>query len=995
MKIANKISLSFLITSIILTFLAAPYLYFFSKQAFEKSVYMRLLAAAESRADHIETFLDNKKSEIQLIAQSERMKKALENNVNGASFSGAVLEDLDRQLVKFSDSDKDIYEIFVMDRRGKIIASSIPENLGLDKSADAYFLGGQQGPYIKDAYYSSVTGRPSMAAAAPVFSNVTGKLIGVVSSRIELDSLYAITRKSTGLGKTGEIFIINKYGYMITPSRTLKDTFLKQRITLSGERSAVLEEGEAGDNSVVYTDIDYRGIRVLGVKVDIPLMGWILLAEIDRDEILLPLRRIQMVLLSIILFVPLFGWLAGKVVGRTFTAPIQRLVKHSKIVGEGHFDHKVEMLSKDEIGELSTAFDKMTESLKNTTTSISALNKEIEKRKASEKRAKLTAKEWQDTFDSITDLISIQDKDFRILKVNKAYADAFGMKPEKIEGKICHELVHGTKEPWPTCPTKEVLISKKAARAEFFEPKMGAYLEVLTTPILDENGLLTGIVHVVKDISTRKKTEAAIVESETKHKALYEKSKDAIMILTPEKGFTGGNSATLSLFGFTDESQFVRKSPGDLSPEKQPDGSLSSEKARKMMEIAMKEGSNFFEWTHKKITGEEFPATVLLTKMDIGGEACLQATVRDISGEKKAEEAIMESARIKSDFTSMVSHELRTPLTAIKEGIGIVLDGAAGELNDEQKDFLATSKRNVDRLTRLINDVLDFTKLEAGRMVIRREKNSIKDVIEDVAKLQRTRAEEKGIYLKTEVSDGTPQIQFDIDRITQVVTNLASNAIKFTEKGGVTISAGVAGDTVRVSVEDTGAGIKEQDIDKLFQEFRQLEDKNARKTGGTGLGLAISKKIVEQHAGAIWAESEFGKGARFIFTLPLVTMKKILAIDDETGALELYKKILSKNDYKVTTAATGMEGIEKAKKEKPDLIILDMKLPDINGYEVLGRLMSEMDMGAVSVLAVSGFAEELDKFTDRGVGRKVPCLSKPFDTEVFMSTVEGLLGKSG
>ena len=228
-----------------------------------------------------------------------------------------------------------------------------------------------------------------------------------------------------------------------------------------------------------------------------------------------------------------------------------------------------------------------------------------------------------------------------------------------------------------------------------------------------------------------------------------------------------------------------------------------------------------------------------------------------------------EQAEIKSLFVSTVSHELRTPLTTMKEGVSIVLDGIAGEINDKQRHFLDIAKRNIDRLSRLINDVLDFQKLEAGKMEVDMQRNDMNKVIEDVIETMASSANEKGLELIAKLDETMPMVNFDRDRIIQVLTNLVDNAIKFTEKGKITIATTGGDDTVRISVRDTGPGMKKEDLPKLFREFEQLSDSNERKTGGTGLGLSISRKIVEKHNGKIWAESEFGKGTTFYFELPI------------------------------------------------------------------------------------------------------------------------------
>jgi len=232
---------------------------------------------------------------------------------------------------------------------------------------------------------------------------------------------------------------------------------------------------------------------------------------------------------------------------------------------------------------------------------------------------------------------------------------------------------------------------------------------------------------------------------------------------------------------------------------------------------------------------------------------------------KELEGALM----VKSDFISMASHELRTPLAAIKEGIGIVLSGKTGPVNERQEEFLDMAKRNLDRLARLITDILDFQKLEYGKMALKIEPHDINEVIREVCNTMMSLAQEKGLELITELALNLPPVKFDKDKITQVMTNLVSNAVKFTEKGKIIVTTGKGQNIIQVSVRDTGPGIREEDMPLLFQKFTQLEKGLERRAGGSGLGLTISKEIIEMHNGKIWAESKAGEGSIFYFILPI------------------------------------------------------------------------------------------------------------------------------
>jgi signal transduction histidine kinase len=244
------------------------------------------------------------------------------------------------------------------------------------------------------------------------------------------------------------------------------------------------------------------------------------------------------------------------------------------------------------------------------------------------------------------------------------------------------------------------------------------------------------------------------------------------------------------------------------------------------------------------------------------------AVQREVDRRRRSMKAMEEAMQMKSEFTSMVSHELRTPLTVIKESVAIVEDGTAGPVNEEQRDFLLTAKRNIDRLARLINNVLDYQKLEAGRMELHFEEAELQSLVRDASAGFALTARNKGLDLRMALDDGLPKARVDKDKISQVLANFLNNALKFTDKGSITVRAAAENGCVRVSVEDTGPGIRREDYERLFKSFSQLSSGTERKTGGTGLGLAISKKIIEAHGGRIGLESEPGKGTTFYFTLP-------------------------------------------------------------------------------------------------------------------------------
>jgi PAS domain S-box-containing protein len=250
---------------------------------------------------------------------------------------------------------------------------------------------------------------------------------------------------------------------------------------------------------------------------------------------------------------------------------------------------------------------------------------------------------------------------------------------------------------------------------------------------------------------------------------------------------------------------------------------------------------------------------------------------KDITEKKGYERRLKELDKMKSDFVSNVSHELRTPLTSIKGSVDNMLDGLTGSLDEKQVRYLARIKSNADRLSRLINDLLDLSKIEAGRIDVRPTTLPMKALAEEIAEHLKPLAAEKFIRIEVAAPDPGITVWADRDKVIQVLMNLIGNAFKFTPHNGkVTVAvAKHENEWVQISVADTGPGILPEESGKIFAKFYQIADADKDKPKGSGLGLAISKALIEMHGGRIWVESEMGKGSTFSFTLPAQQPVKI------------------------------------------------------------------------------------------------------------------------
>ena len=397
-----------------------------------------------------------------------------------------------------------------------------------------------------------------------------------------------------------------------------------------------------------------------------------------------------------------------------------------------------------------------------------------------------------------------------------------------------------------------------------------------------------------------------------------------------------------------------------------------------------------------------------------------------------ANQRLKELDQIKSDFLSTVSHELRTPLTSVLGFTRIIAKKFRTSLLPHLDQSHKKTKRDAtrmqenlgiiieegERLTRLINDVLDLEKIEAGKMEWKMREISLFEVVETAVNATSSLAREKGLEVKVVPHGEDFQISGDSDRMTQVVTNLLSNAIKFTEKGAIICDLERREEIIMLKIIDTGIGIAQEDLDHIFDRFKQIGDTLTDKPKGTGLGLPISREIIEYHGGRIWAESEPGRGTTMIFTLPAMREQvsvteeialfsrvtdhisaqfkqydgdspRILVVDDERHIRALLRQQLEEVGYSIIEAQNGREAIQLAGAERPDLIILDIMMPGLDGFEVTTILKQNNETADIPIMILS-IVEDKEKGYRLGVDGY---LTKPVDTEQLLRTVSLLAAR--
>ena len=379
--------------------------------------------------------------------------------------------------------------------------------------------------------------------------------------------------------------------------------------------------------------------------------------------------------------------------------------------------------------------------------------------------------------------------------------------------------------------------------------------------------VIDGCRHVLvalNNITEHKKVEYERRLAEERYRMIFENSAVAITMVDEQERLISWNKFTEDLLGMDSEDLYLRPVQS-LYPAEEWNKIRAFDIRQKGMQ------HHLVETRMIKKDGSIIDVDISLSVLE-NSEGTMTGSIgviRDITEHKKAEEKIKKMIDEKSGFISIVAHELRTSLAAMKEGVSIVYDGIAGRLNEKQKKFLNIAKRNADRLSVLINDVLDFQKLETNRMNLDVQNNDIKEFISEVHETMALYAKKNKVELSLELSDDLFEAKFDRSKINQVLTNLLSNAIKFTpEKGKVSIKVQRQNKEFVISVKDEGIGIPKEALAKIFECFYTVNQRG-KEIQGTGLGLAIVHKIVMMHGGRIEVESEVDQGTTFTLFLPL------------------------------------------------------------------------------------------------------------------------------
>ena len=929
--------------------------------------------------------------------------------------------------------------------------------------------------------YAPSFGKPTAFVAAPVF--VRDKLKGVLAFQMSVDDINSIMTShqswaEVGLGVSGETYLVGEDMLLRNQSRFLiedKDKYLEM-IRKIGTPEDVVRQIESQGNSIGLQKVDtigtraalsgetnvkifpdYRGVEVLSSyrPLNIPGVNWVIMSEIDEAEALAAFERLRdllIVLASAILAGAIF---IAYYFSLSLTRPIRALAGVAGNLSTGNLDERVDTHSSDEIGDLARAFEKMRSSMK-------AAFREVEEQKShlesevqrQTNELKETSSQLNSALSSMQNGIHMLDKDLKFIFCNDQFLEHLSL-PKNLVQPSMHivdsikfrarrgDFGAGSQEE----KVQEVLGTYTDLSFQRVEHTFdnGKTIEFKLAHI--SNGEKVGVTSDITELKRREmdlrsqndemaRIQAELKGSERRVAKVIQSSPDGIIAIDQKGIIQSFSSSAERIFGyFADE--IIGKNIKILMPKSiaiehdyyletyiPGEPSTIVDKTR-VVDAVRKDGSSFtMDLRVALIELENNEVMYIGTTRDITVQLQMEAEVN-----RAREDAIAANAA-KSAFLANMSHELRTPMNAIIGYSEMLAEDAEDDGQEERLADLNKITAAGKHLLSLINDVLDLSKIEAGKMELFIETFNFSDLASEVADTAQTLVKTNGNMLAVEIGEGLDSLDGDLTKTRQMLFNLISNAAKFTENGTITLAGEKyedrGSDWVRFSVSDTGIGIPADKIEKIFQEFSQADETTTRNYGGTGLGLSLTRRFAQMMGGDIRVESKEGSGSSFTIEIPMKVTKRhegleaeanmdaadtnsveassqspsdhlqstlervqkdrplVLVVDDELNARELLTKSLEKEGCEVKVARDGVEALEMAAELHPDLITLDIMMPGMDGWTVLRKIKADQNLRDIPVLMVSMIG-------DRGMTYElgaVDAIQKPVDRAKLRKFVE-------
>jgi PAS domain S-box-containing protein len=657
------------------------------------------------------------------------------------------------------------------------------------------------------------------------------------------------------------------------------------------------------------------------------------------------------------------------------------------------------------------------------------LRVELEERNQAEAALRRSQKRYRAIVEDQTELITRFQPDGTLTFINEAYCRYFGRSRSQLIGnqyeplifpqdlEKIHQLLNSLNLKNPVGTIEHRVVVAGEVR----------WMQWINRAIFDEQGHFVEFQSVGRDITEHKQAQKALEQLSRQNELILNSMGEGLCGLDLPGKITFVNPAAAKLLGYQ-VTELIGQSISLILPHSKEDGTPYPIEASPIS-ASLRDGTvhQVRDEAFWRKNGSSFPVEYVSTPIrEQGVIVGAVVTFKDITERQLVE-------RMKDEFVSVVSHELRTPLTSIHGSLVMLNSGLLSVESERGKRLLQIAVDSTDRLVRLINDILDIERIESGKVTMAKQDCDAAELMTEAANVMQAMAERHGVTLSVETVSA--QLWADPDRIIQTLTNLLSNAIKFSPAGGTVWLTAQVGNRdkgwtqggqggqggqgeqggqgsdssspysllptpyITFQVKDQGRGIPADKLETVFERFQQVDASDSRHHDGTGLGLAICRSIVQQHGGRIWVESTLGEGSTFYFTLPILLKEPtpdaiasnhplVLVCDDDPSCRTVLQTLLEAQNYQVVTVASGQEAVEQAAALQPHVILLDLLMPAMNGWEVMAVLKERADTKEIPIVICSVCSQTQSNLPD---GSFVDWVDKPLDEGALFSSLKQAL----